>query len=416
MRPSVTIVLIAAVLVGWGVPSGEAQPEATAFESLRNAYHTTIAERVRVTVQSTDAESASAGLDWSVDWAGVSPRIRLDLGRLQVEIVESTLAAVHRHNPELVYRVALDPADPSKTLSEVLPPLPFPQVFWAITRGAGEVELPPLLPGLKPLPRGSLKTAGTDGIEGALGEGWTVRLVRRGDVTGGLASLTINNELDATLLELSVTPLGTPLPPLKLEGRTEVGSLQSLKAATAEIPVGSTLPTPGLMTRTFEPWSLSETLASAQSAGLAPIFAVLVIFDATRSTSIEDAATAHQASTAAIQSLRRRAKFGELTSGAFVLKPVALLSVDSFLEQPIAVAHERWRKAAGDGDDPVWSSAGPTFVSRLIPGASAAIIIVDEAQTVLTSIPLDSRQQEAGAIQAEVEAALAERLRLIDDP
>ncbi|MDI1290057.1 MAG: hypothetical protein PSX37_08950, partial [bacterium] len=344
-----------------------AQSTEAPFDALRSAYHTSIAERVRVVVQSTDAESASAGLDWSVDWSSQSPLIRIDLGRLQVEIADGVLAAVHRHNPKLVYRVPLDASDPASTLNEVLPPLPFPQVYWAISPNTHAVDLPPLLPGLIAVPRGTFNSSDPQTFEAPLGAGWTTRIVQRNDVTGGMASLDIDDQDGSTRLALSVTLLSAPLSRLSLQGREEVPSLQSLKAATAEIPAGSTLPTPGLMTRTFEPWSLSETLASAQSAGLAPIFAVLVIFDASRSSSIEDAAAAHRASTAAIQSLRRRAMFGELASAAFLLKPVALLSVDSFLEQPIATAHDRWRRAAGAQEDLVWSSAGPAFVSRLIP-------------------------------------------------
>ena len=398
------------------VAPAHGQPAGGGFAAVRDAYRTTIAERITVEVAGASSETGAAGVEWSVVWAEGKPVARIDLGRLQIEISEGVLWAVHRHNPTLAFRAVLDESDPVSTIAEVMPPLPVPQLGWAIAPPGRAPDCAALLPGLPALPAGAMVGDDPKTYRAVMANGWVARASRREDVSGGLSSLIFETPEGAPAVTVTSVLLPAPLTRLVLEGREPVSSLTDLKAAPADIPIGSTLPTPGLMTRDFEPWSLGETLSAARDAGLAPIFGVLVLFDASKVDSIEVAAAANRATSDAVRSLRRRAKFGELDSAVMIVRPVAVLPVDLFLEKPISSALERWRRAAGETSDPVWSSAGPSFVSRLIPGAAAAVVVVDDAQTVLQSIPLDGRQLEEGAIRDEVEAALAARLRPIELP
>jgi len=421
LRPSLAFILAIVTPLSWCMAQSRAEP-AGDIETLRAAYRSSIAERLMVKVMTPDAQAASAGFEWSIESPTSTPPtpgvVRLDLGRLQIEIEGETLVAVHRHNPGTMFRVMLDPADPIRAMQAALPPLPIPQLEWALNPAPSDhlFSSGALVAGLPPLAAAAFVRFPDGSFRAALADGWTASITRRADVSRGLASLTLTDADGRDRLDVRATLLGAPLPRLSLEGRETVPSIRDLRPAPAEIPISSHLPTPGLMNRAFEPWSLSEALTTAESAGLSPIFVVLVVFDAGQPGMVADAAAAHHAAAAAIQSLRRRAKLGEIESAAFILKPVAMLPVDAFVEASIAAAHDRWLAAATSPDDPVWSSAGPAFITRLVPGSAAAIIVLDAAQTVMATIPVDARRLEPDSIRAEVEAALAVKLRLLDGP
>jgi len=406
-----------------------AQP-ASVIDPVRDAYRGSIAERVVVNVVATDGTSAAAGFEWSVDRSGESGVIRLDLGRLQIEVASGVLSAVHRHHPRTVYRLTIDAGNPMGSIAAVLPPLPVPQLAWALAAlsassesdeaGVPAVASIHLMAGMPALSTDSFRSSVPGVFEAKLEGGWSAVLTAREGGAHGISKVSLIDSEEVQRLGITATLLTGPLARLALADREPVASIHDLRPAAADIPIGSTLPTPGLMNRGFEPWSLSETFASATSAGIGPMYAILVVFDATRETSIGDAASAHRACVDAVRVLRQRAKWGELESGAFILMPVAMLPVEGFAQAGIATAQERWSKAAEEGGEPVaepvWSSAGPRFVSRLVPGSGAAVIVLDASQTVLASIPVDARRLERDAVRVEVEAVLAERLRPIEVP
>lgn len=411
---------IAALAITVFFSPAAAQPAdpAASFQHVLDAYRSNpVAQSASVRVVAPEGRERVSRVE-VLTVPGEPRRVSLRLGRaLHVEATDTEMRAISPRNPAAVCALPLSGPLSAESLAAVLPPVPVPNVAWALgANAAGENDradqflVPPL---------GWVRL---ESVEARPGLG---HLAFRGSNDLGPAEIVVD-EVSHLLVRLTGSTPG-PGHGLRVElafrmadaaskawavdtdGRERVASLSDLRPLPAEIQPGSQIGSLSLMGTDLAPWSLADAMrgqaAEPTEAGEGPMLAALVLYRGTV-PGAEDAAFQ------ACGSLRAHKKFldrkrltGEPATPRLLIRPVAVFELAEFNPGAAATLADRWKDT---GDTPVWTSSGQGLIDRFDRGAIGVVIIADREGILLGAAPLEPGPQAGDAALAEVRAIIEE--------
>lgn len=393
---------------------------------LRVAYRAgPVAERIVMTVRSADGRERSSTVVLRVDvgdaTAGRPRRVRLDLGRISVFAEDDRLVAVNVQDPLTYFEARLARPVTPDALESVIPPLCLPQLSWALEEAQAGVARLPVVGAVDWEGAAVVEEARDQFIRATLAPGnieirWDDEddRLRRLDATLGAAGST-----RITLLCRRVEAGDPAAWSINLAGRARVESLSALRPGQPECTPGSRLPGLGLMTTGLDVWSLQEALresvgqgvASGGAVGTGPVVSmgVLILFRPTVEGSEEDARAGWDMVEEAAARLRSPLNGPKI---AVVLKVVGVLELTEVTPDRTLALAARWSEPPlNPAPQPLWTSTGRAMMDRFIPGAGAAMIIVDQEEKLVAAIPLDGRSDDFKQLREEFDGAMNEHLR-----
>jgi hypothetical protein len=381
------------------------------------------AERVSLRVSWPDGREAKSTVtflfDNGVPDLGWSHRLRLELGRLTVYADDSNLSVVNSQDPATIFTAALPEGLTLSALRGVLPPIPLPQLAWALEDPKTATDPGAAVPGAGPITWAPLTT-----------ETRTHVLTFRGEAPGGAVSLSIdpNGELvamsgpygpkgaqDYARLDIEVIRVPaaeiTPVDQwtITTAGRVPVGFLAELRGKAPEIVTGDRMPALSLMNVDMSAASLQGLLTPRQEGPLPstrPSFGALIVYRAQGSAPSDGAL----AGVRAVGELKSQvaSRWADVAKRPRVNPLViACLDLQECTRSHLAEIDHGW--AAGSPGR-VYSPSGSAILSRLANHGASALIIVDSELTVLKAIPLDGRAEEDAGVAQEAAKAIADAL------
>jgi hypothetical protein len=349
-------------------------------------------------------------------------RLRLELGRLTIVADDHELTAINTQDPTTYFKAQLPEGLTMAALRGVLPPIPLPQLEWAL--GDSEAAGDPLnaIPGAGPIKWGQQTT-----------ESRTHQFTFSGEAAGGPVHLTIDEPRGSLVgmsgpygkkgpsgqarLEIEVTQIegaaGAQSDQWLIDttGRMAVGFIAELKGRPPEILAGDRLPDLSLMSLEMKAVPLQDLLTPASDGPMPntrPQFGAIVLYRSMESAPPADA----QAGAKAIAGLRGMmgTHFADASKRPRVLGlVVATLQLQEFTRTHLGDIDQEWAKdSAAPGR--AYSFAGNDTLLRLANKSSAALVVVDADQKVLKAISLDGRAGEDAAIAQEAMDAIVSAL------
>ncbi|CAG0999877.1 hypothetical protein PHYC_02804 [Phycisphaerales bacterium] len=417
MKPAPLVAALFGLLASAPHVIAQAPEPAAAFQRILDAYRAKpVAQTASIRVIAPEGRERISRVEVLTEPSPTSRRIALRLGRsLQVEASDRELRGVSPRNPTAACVLPLTGPLTDESLRAVLPPIPVPNIAWAlggevVGEGAreGEFLVPPVgwvrLDSVEPRPgMGHIALRGSNPlgpVEIVVDES-THMLVR---LTGTLSGPALRVEL-----AFRGADPGSKSWAVEIEGRERVPSLSDLKPLPAEVQPGAQVGSLSLMGTDLSPWLLADTMreqaAIPTEAGEGPILGALVVY---RSS----APGAEDAAFQACGSLRSHKKFldrkrltADPATPRLFIRPVAVFELPEFSPGAARELAARW---AGTGDTPVWTSAGQALIDRFDRGAIGAVIIVDLEGVLLGAATLEAGPQAGDAALVEVRAIIEE--------
>jgi hypothetical protein len=384
-----------------------------------------IAEHVSLRVSWPDGREAKSMVTFQLD-NGVPAlswprRLRLELGRLTIVADDHELTAINTQDPTTYFKAQLPEGLTVAVLRGILPPIPLPQLEWALGDSEAPVDPVKAVPGAGPITWGPQTT-----------ETRTHQLTFSGEAQGGPVQLTIDEPRGSLVrmsgpygpkgasgqarLEIEVTQVEGAVAqadqwPIDTAGRLAVGFLAELKGRPPEIIAGDRLPDLSLMSLEMKSVPLQDILTPPSDSPLPdtrPSFGALVLYRSLEQAPPADA----QAGAKAITDLKGLigARFSDASKRPRVLGlVVANLQLQEFTRTHLGEIEQEWAKdPAAPGR--AYSFAGNETLLRLANKSSAALVIIDGDQKVLKAISLDGRAGEDAAIAQEAMDAIVASL------
>lgn len=379
------------------------------------------AERVSLRVSWPDGRDARSTVtflfDNGVPDLGWSHRLRLELGRLTVYADDKNLAVVNSQDPGTVFTAVLPEGLTLTALRGVLPPIPLPQLAWALEDAKTPIDPGAPIPGAGPITWSPLTT-----------ESRTHVMTFRGEAPGGPVSLSIDSTgqlvamsgpygpkgaQDYARLDIDVSRIpAAEIPPLDqwavtTAGRVPVGFLAELKGKPPEFVTGDRMPALSLMNADMSAASLQDLLTPRQEGPLPstrPNFGALIIYRVQGSAPPAGAL----AGIRAINELRSQvaARWQDVSKRPRLMPLVVpCLDLQECTRARLAEVDQGW---AGGSPGRAYSPTGSAILSRLANHGTSALIIVDSELTVLKAIPLDGRTEEDAAVAQEALKAMGD--------
>lgn len=399
-RLLVSCVAMGAVATGVRAQDLPAPKAADPLERLVEAYRAgPIGERVAVTygvpggaeVHSVVTVRLDAG---SADSAHPRPaRLRLTLGRLEVYAEGEAMCAVLRGESRTCFESTRAPRLTPGSLRGALPPLPLPQLHWALGDEAARSSVHPY--GLATTPDGAdadgtLRFRASDGV-----------VLVRTDGRSGRAKSIVWNGGDASVLRLEFAPMEAGEPAgwaIDLKGRTRVPTLAELQSRAPVSPVGVRMPELGLVDAELRNVTGAELRGQASRSGASgggPV--VLMAYMANADGSPSEAIGRDAA--AALDAAGRVPETGLLVAvGAL---PEGTLKPEKLGESAAAVAALPGEAAKVRV---LFSPSARGFMEKWEPGAGVLLLVVRADGAVGGLVECDGR--DAQAIAADLRASI----------
>jgi hypothetical protein len=398
------------------------------MDGVRAAYVAEpVHERHEISFTTPGGESMSAAVLLRSEHRGAISRLFMQLGTLDVLVEANRIGIVHRHNPRTILLASATPEQASglDTLLSVVPPIPLPQLAWALDHrsvyGNQLNELAGLSPWLDDVQiatvivdsrgaaiGGDSAPDSSPNVQMIVGPSNRVRIFRSRLRTPDGETVELNIESHA------VAPLPLPTWEQFIGQREPVALVSQLRPAPSQIVTGSLLPSLGLMNQQMASWDLTAFLRTAAQSSAADVhLTAILLYQATEPEAREDALSGLQATRLAARELRQRSALKEITSTRLSILPVGVLSIDDFRSERLEQFAREWttgRSGTTPGEgELVWTTIGPEAIERFVPLSAAVIVIVDESTKVVGVLPLDQRRGDPQALQAELLDALANK-------
>jgi hypothetical protein len=378
-------------------PSGE--PSTGAHASLYRevlAAHRNGPCAQRVTIHARDEQGSAQSVVIVRTDRGDSTRarrLRLDLGELIVCAENSRLVAVHAANPDTFFEHRFDSPISPQLIRTVLPPLPLPQIGWAlgdddapaswIFWGLGKIEDPSVQGTVQGVRVASEDTRAP------------VRVADFARTPAGLLLSTLNaDSLDddaafthdpprLTLLCEGLEAMDPATWMIDTSARTSVPSITQLRPKPSEVSVGDHLPALGLVTRDLEGWSITRELEAERARpprGGAPVFAALLLLHRDgNGTGVRAVALELDALARDFAHMRTRA---DASSPRLIARSVVLVEPENMSAARAAELLDGVPALPALGEA-LLSTSGVATVERLCPGCAAAVVVVNEQLRVV---------------------------------
>jgi hypothetical protein len=306
-------------------------------------------------------------------------------------------------------------------LHGVLPPIPLPQLEWALSDSDALPDISKAIPG-----------AGLVQWSDETTESRSHHFTFNGDASGGGVQLTIDG-ITGSLVRMS-GPFGpkgasgqarldidvAQIPPADVQsadhwaisttGRVPVGFLAELKGRPPEVVIGDRLPALSLMTLDLDSASLQDVLQHSDGPARSPRapIGMLLLYRVQAAPPSDDA----KAGIRAIADLKPliTSRFPDAAKRPrLVGLIIASMDLQEFTRARLADIDKQW---ASDPAAParVFSPTGNAILARLANKANAALVVIDGDQKVLKAISLDGRAAEDAAIAQEALSAIVESL------
>jgi hypothetical protein len=417
-----------------GAPEAVADPQTqqevgAMLAKARTCYRKgTTAEQVTLRVSWPDGRESKSTvtllIDSGVPDLGWPRRLRMELGRLTIVADDKTLTAINTQDPGTYFTAVLPEGLTLAALRTVLPPIPLPQLDWALSDSDAPIDAATAIAGAGPVAWGPETT-----------ESRTGQVTFEGTAQGGPVQIAIDG-VKGALVHVSA-PYGTksasgqarldidvaPVPPAEqltpdkwgvdTAGRVPVGFLAELKGRPPEIITGDRLPALSLTTADLGTASVQELLSPRDEGPLPstrPVFGALVIYRAQPDAVPPADALAAVKSASALRSLLA-ARFPDASKRPRVIGLVVpCLDLQEFSRARLGEIDKQWGAVTPPAPTRAFSPTGGTILSRLAHNAGAAMVIVDADQKVLKAIPLDGRASEDAAIAQEALTAIIDWL------
>lgn len=207
--------------------------------------------------------------------------------------------------------------------------------------------------------------------------------------------------------------------PISLDGRTKLASQAELKALPPTIEVGQAVPALGLMHADLSGWSLLDALdalATRPPQATGTVAAVLVMISPNADArTLSDARTALIGATRYARDLDMQRMQGLASSPRLIVASVGVLELNDFNREKIKALSVQWNDILKPrADTPadatpqqLWTSAGLSTLQQMAPAQTCAIIVIDQSQRLLATIPLDSRLLDEKSITTELRTILS---------
>lgn len=337
-----------------------------------------------------------------------TPSIRLDLERIQVWMDTTSLRALSRLSARHAYEQARSSRVDAAAVREALPPIPIPQINWALAAGTStddEAILPPLA-----LRATWTKADSTDRNQITL-EGTTpapstgtigLRLVV--DSRTWRARALSLSWPDGRALELSIIPMPITDPStwgLDLSGRTRVETLAALERTRAEVEPGDPFPAITIFTPDLAAWNLTQALAVSGSSPnpgspeSGPALACLIFFRTDQPTKAREI---HQDATAAVDgAMGVLDQMWDATRGArptLIVRAVGVMGLDPFDPEKLHADSMKWWDGLPATDRraeqvPLWSTAGWRAIERLDASSNVTTVVINAQNKIVGVLPSD---------------------------
>jgi hypothetical protein len=402
-------------------------------------HRSVISQTVRVDVADGTATRSST-IVVRVAPRGVAggPCVRLDMGNLIVYADNTRAVAVHAENPDVFVEHRFASGLSALSLRAWLPPVPVPQVEWALEPesprdsgmmwplwGLGECERQgegKFVPALSESAPSKLAPGvpAEQAAQGAQAGLWAITLQCDGvirevvfDERGVLRRVrgVSGADVPGVSIECGDIEAGEPATwAIDTSAREMVASLTDLRAKPADVVAGDRVPSLALVTRAMEGFGIVEHFKSVQELApqpSGPAFAALLLH--TPGSSHERQLSA---ATRALEGLVREYS-NQRMSG--LPRAPRLWAKEVFVLELADVTPQRIRTLVGEKPaakpneggtpslaEPLFSTAGSGAFSRIAPGATAAIIVLDDEQRLRGVVRLDQRLIDDGVIRDEV--------------
>jgi hypothetical protein len=413
-------------------PTPEAAPKVDVGSLLAKAHASyrkgVVAEHVTFRVSWPDGREAKSTVTFlldngvpALDWPR---RLKLELGRLTIAADDRELVVINSQDSGTYFGAQLPEGLTLAALHGVLPPIPLPQLEWALSDSDASPDISKAIPG-----------AGTVQWSEETSESRSHQFTFNGDAGGNGVQLTIDSST-GSLVRMS-GPFGpkgvagqarldidvVQIPPAQVPtadhwaistaGRVPVGFLAELKGRAPEVVAGDRLPALSLMTLDLDSASLQDVLQHSDGPKTAapsarPPIGMLLLYRVQDSPPSDDA----KAGVKAIADLKPlvASRFPDIARRPrLVGLIVASMDLQEFTRTRLTDVDKEWGKDAA-APQRAFSPTGNAILQRLANKASAALIIVDGDQRVLKAISLDGRAAEDAAIAQEALSAIMESL------
>ncbi len=333
-----------------------------------------------------------------------APSIRLELERIQVWMDTTSLRAISRLSARHGYEHARSSSVDAAAVREAMPPVPIPQINWALAEGthAGDdAVLPPFAlhaawTASEPADRNQIALIGTTPAP----SNGVIHLRLIVDTRTWRARSLSLTWPDARTLELSIIPMPITDPStwvIDLSGRTRVASLAALEMTRAEVGPGDPFPAITIFTHDLAAWNVTQALASVSSSkpDAGPALACLVLFRTDQPTKVREI---HQDSTAAVEgAMGLLDQMWDESKGpkpTLLVRAVGVMGLDPFDPEILHTDSMKWWDGLPAAERraeqiPLWSTAGWRAIERLDASSNVTTVVINAQGRIVGVLPTD---------------------------
>ncbi|QQS09780.1 MAG: hypothetical protein IPK69_03940 [Phycisphaerales bacterium] len=333
-----------------------------------------------------------------------APSIRLELERIQVWMDTTSLRAISRLSARHGYEHARSSRVDAAAVREAMPPVPIPQINWALadgTHAGDDAILPPFAlhaawTASEPADRNQIALIGTTPAP----SNGIIQLRLVVDTRTWRARALSLSWPDARTLELSIIPMPITDPStwgIDLSGRTRVESLAALERTRAEIEPGDPFPAITIFTPDLAAWNITQALAAltGSTPDSGPTHACLVLFRTDQPTRAREI---HQDATAAVEgAMGVIDQMWDASKGpkpTLVVRAVGVMGLDPFDPEKLHADSMKWwdgLPAADRRDEqiPLWSTAGWRAIERLDASSNVTTVVINAQNKIVGVLPSD---------------------------